>query len=346
MDALGVIEDPRPKEEKRTDYNSSEIVSYTPIKWRKVLEQDWRQYPIFHQDGSSSCLAQAVSKTLGIENYLEEKKFVHFSARDIYSQRKNYPDKGMWFQDGMRIGYEKGVTLEQLMLSQNLSESEMNKSNDRKEIDKQIALVGKGGNYLAVPLNIEAIAQIIEGLGKPVVIGVKFGSYEWNKPVPQILVSQTKYHHAIVATNAILYDHQKCLVIEDSWGLDSGMNGRRIVSEEWFKEKRISAAWYFKALKNTWRDKEIKPAKPKWQFNKDLIFCQRNSDIEMLQKILKYEEMFPQAVDITGFYGAITARGVLEFQRKYKVASEVELDLVKGFRVGPKTRVVLNLKYI
>ena len=81
IEKLGVIEDPRNADEKAKDYKAEEIVfSYAPFEWKEKLEADWRKFPIFDQDSSRSCVAQAVAKALGIENYIEEKKFAHYPA--------------------------------------------------------------------------------------------------------------------------------------------------------------------------------------------------------------------------------------------------------------------------
>lgn len=348
LDNLGLIEDPRLDFQKEKDYQAEEVFCFAPeaFQWKEKAEADWHKYPIFNQDGSSSCVAQAVTKALGIENYLEEGKFVHYSARDIYSQRSNFPSKGMWFQDGMSIGYKKGATLEQLMLSQGLNEVTMNNGDDRKQIDKEIALIGKGGNYLTLNVNIDTIAQVIEPTGKPVVLGVKFGDNEWNRVIPKILVdkSQANYGHAIVATNAFLYKGKKALLIEDSWGVKSGKDGRRIITEDWFNLNRIIAAHCYLELRNDWRNSEDKLA-PSHKFKVDLKFNTKNDDNVMLQECLKYEGIFPSNVDSTGYYGNITARAVYEYQVKYKVAPLDELDLLKGRLVGPATRAMLNLRY-
>ena len=345
LETLGVIPDPRPESEKECDYKEEEIAKFVPFEWREIPESQWRKYPIFDQDGSSSCVANAVAKALGIENYLEEKKFVHYSSRDIYSRRKNFPSPGMWFQDAFHIGYKHGASLEQLMPSMGKDETEMNKSDDRKTIDEQMALAGKGGNYLWVPINIDAIAGIIEPSGKGVVLGVKFGPNEWNREVPQILGSHPPYHHGICATNATLYQSQKAIVIEDSWGPNTGIQGRRIVCEEWFKARRIFVALNFKFLNNTWRDTEIILPRPRHEFKLDLVYGSQTLEVEILQEILKYEELFPQNAITTGFYGNITAKAVYDFQVKYGIGTPGEIEFLKGRNVGSKTRKKLNSLY-
>jgi peptidoglycan hydrolase-like protein with peptidoglycan-binding domain len=68
----------------------------------------------------------------------------------------------------------------------------------------------------------------------------------------------------------------------------------------------------------------------------------QKTDVTKMQDLLKSEGLFPANIDSTGYYGNVTARAVLLYQKKYKVASDQELDSLAGKIVGPKTRVKLN----
>jgi len=330
---LGVIDDPRPVEEKEKDFQAEEVAMFAPVKWEEKPESEWHKYPIFFQDGSSSCVAQASSKILGIENFLEEGKFVHFSARDIYTRRANYPGKGMWFQNALQIIREHGATFEQLMPSQGMNESAMNDSGDRTLLDEIVSKPARGGNYLALPLDIEAIASTIGPQGKPVLIGVRFGPKEWSREVPVILTNDIRYHHGIVVVDYFKYGCKKALLIEDSWGINSGKDGRRIVTEDWFNANRISFAGYVKALKN---DGLADTEKPQYTFKNDLKYGMRaNEEIKILQKCLAYLRMFPSDVDYTGNFYGITLKAVQLFQQTYGIKP------VSGY-VGRLTRTKLN----
>ena len=340
---LGLVPDPRSPLEQERDFVAEEVFSFPKIDWRAKDQNEWPEYPIFDQDGSSSCAAQTIAKVLGIENVLEEGKFVFYSARDIYTRRKNFPDKGMYYQNAMEIGYKYGATLEQLMPSQKLGEDQMNFSGDRRTIDEQVALVGKGGNYFRVPIDIDRIASIISShpLRKPVAIGIRFGSGEWNREVPILKGTVTPYYHAITAIDFLLWKGKKALLIDDSWGTRTGFEGKRIVTEDWFKAKRITNAWAFKKLENTWREDE-KPAGFSHKFEKDLWYGMWNKEVEFLQEALRFLELFPTNAVTSGYYGTITANAVQTFQERYRVASLQQIRKLEGRQVGPLTRKVLN----
>jgi len=343
---LGVLPDPRLQAEKKKDYLAEELVAAAvPFEWKERTESDWHKYPVFDQDYSSSCVAQSVAKALGIENFLEEGKFVFFSARDVYTRRINYPSPGMFFQNGMNIGYNFGATPEQLMISQGLDESKMNLSNDRTPLTELMAKIGKGGNYFTISAtDMDTIANTIEPKGKGVILGVKFGPSEWNKPIPELLGSNAPYGHAIVATNAILHQGKKAFVIEDSWGPKSGIEGRRIVTEDWFKAGRITDALFYTELKN----EGLQEIKPKYVFNSDLYFGMQNNDVIMLQKCLSYLKTFPTLYGYTGLFGGLTLKGVKLFQEAYKdqISTVIGKEVQATGYVGIGTRTVLNKLFV
>lgn len=86
--------------------------------------------------------------------------------------------------------------------------------------------------------------------------------------------------------------------------------------------------------------KEVVNPKPKYTFNRDMAFMERNGDVTQLQKALKYLGLLK--VEPTGYYGENTRNAVYLFQTKYKVADIATLNVLQGKRVGPATRKKLN----
>lgn len=69
-------------------------------------------------------------------------------------------------------------------------------------------------------------------------------------------------------------------------------------------------------------------------FNRDMQYSQRNEDIRELQKRL--------GVNPTGFYGTDTQKAVYNFQLKNVPLSWYERFVLRGKKVGAKTRAALN----
>jgi peptidoglycan hydrolase-like protein with peptidoglycan-binding domain len=80
----------------------------------------------------------------------------------------------------------------------------------------------------------------------------------------------------------------------------------------------------------------------KYEFKVPMAFGDKSVEIKALQKALQLGGEFPLEQAITENYGPITASAVLAFQKKYAVASLIELLFLRGRRVGPKTLVKLN----
>jgi len=292
-----------------------EIVSKIPVvKWEyKTLEQI-RKFPIFNQGGAGSCVAHGIKKILGIENFLEEGKFVEFSARDIYS-RGFLPECGMYARQGMSIGSGYGATLEQLMPSENLTEEQMRKAEDRTATTAKIAELYKGGAYVQLdPHNFDEIASVL-ARGKGVGMTCGYESRAWQKPqIGQVINPQ--YYHFIVATDFTMLNGQKNLVFENSWSESWGQKGRGFIAET--EKTIIYEAWYFENMPNNWKEKKIEEdesKKPKYKFSTFMTLGVRSNEVKYLQDCLKYNGLFPNTIESTGYYGGVTYQSVSDFQK-------------------------------
>lgn len=350
----GALIDTRPEEEKIKDFNFKEIVAaINPVNWIEKPQSDWRKFPIFKQNGSSSCVAQTEAKELGIMRWIKDNIYVHFSATDIYQRRANKPGLGMAAADA-RTCATQGITLEALAPSQEMTDAQMD-SAVIESYKHQVGEVFKVPNYVGItPGDIETIASIIQTTGKGVMVWFYFNYDEWTD-VPAVKNAALNLYdnvgrHSVTAVDFTLYNGKKALIIEDSWGKEYGLGGQRVITEDFFKARN----WYSGYLVSFKFDDQTQPApiptpipvvRPKYTFTKTLVFGNTNPDVKALQDILKFEGLFPINTASTGYYGAITAKGVLAFQRKYVVASEAELVRLAGRSVGPKTMAKLNQLY-
>lgn len=323
--------DTRSAEAKAKDYKWKELVaSAAPVSWIAKDPASWRKFPIFNQDGSGSCVAQTEAKELGIMRFLKDGVYVHFSATDIY-QRRDPKISGMGAINARQIA-TKGVTLEVLTPSQNMSDGQMDVA-VVEEYKRKVGEVFAVPNYLELPAkDIEAVASVIQTTGKGVMVWFYFKIEEWTAHpavVDNQLTIETGLRHSVTAVDWAMVDGKKCLIIEDSWGTAFGMAGQRVIDEDFFKARN----WYASYLVNFKFDVPV-DQKPHHNFIIDMEFGQTNDEIKALQDCLKWEKLFPSNADSTGYFGSVTKKSVIDFQAKYGIA--------QVGRVGPTTRAKLN----
>jgi Putative peptidoglycan binding domain len=338
---LGVILDNRSQEEKNKDFRFEEIVANaTPVQWREKPESEWRKFPDQDQNGSGSCVAQTMKKIMGVYIWLKTGAYVALSATHIFQRRVNRPASGMGGDDVFKIA-QKGVTLEVFAPSELLTDEKMDKT-VVNEFASKVGEIFKIGAYLQVnSKDIETVASIIQETGKAVMVWFFFKGSEWSPLMPVVEIPDmtpggAPARHSVAAVDFTLYKGKRSLVIEDS--AHFGKRTRRVVTEDFFKKRNFFVAHFMNfAFENA--EAPTLP-KPRYTFNHDMEFSETlvyDADVVKLQDILKYEGMFPSNTDSTGYFGAITKRGVEQYQEKYNLG-------VVG-RVGPKTRAHLNKKY-
>lgn len=334
--------DTRTEEKKEKDYIFREIVSaVAPVKWVEKPQSEWRKFPIFNQDGSGSCVAQTMAKLMGIMYWLKNQVYVHFSATHIYQRRNNKPLSGMSGIDVFKIA-QKGVTLEELVPSQSLSDLKMD-STVIEKYKEDVGEIFKIGNYIIITeKDMDTIASVIQTTGKAVMTWFFFQRDEWDN-VPIIknlqldLYSKIALLHSVTAVDFTLYQGKKALIIEDSWGAWGNFTGQRIITEDFFKSRN-----FFAAYPMNFTFEESKKDRPKYNFVTNLSLGDTSSYVTDLQNVLKYEGIFPLNIESTGYFGAITKKAVQDFQVKYSIVGK---DAPDTGVVGPRTRAKLNELY-
>lgn len=339
----GALPDVRPVEERERDFHFEEIVAGAdPVAWSEKKKEQWRKFPIFNQNGSGSCVAQTMAKELGILRWLKDGLYVHFSATDIYQQRINKNSGGMGAADVHNIVKHKGATLEILCPSQNMTDAQM----DAINVDgykREISSVFKISNYVELPMrDIDTVASTIQKTRKGVMVWFYFKYDEWNDyptiKVPNLsATAPSTIRHSVTAVDFALVNGKKSLIIEDSWGPNFGLSGQRVISEDFFKVRNFYAAYLTK-----FNFEEGTTPPPSHSFSIPMNFGDTNNEVKNLQDALRSLGHFPTNVASTGFYGSVTAKAVLEWQKKYNVDSLSSLEALAGRVFGPKSMQKMN----
>jgi hypothetical protein len=332
----GVAKDPRTKEEKKKDWNAKELLGFAPVvEWKE--KKEWKSFTPRNQKSTSSCVPQSISKILEVNEKKETGKTIVFSASKPYADRTN-EGEGSYLYEMLKYAVEGKYTTEDNIQSQNLnSDNEMSeKARNWSERDTKIGLKYSGKSYLLIDLNMDTIAYwVSQGYGVSALF--YFNSKEWSPKYPVIkdksLTRDRALCHAVSVVDFGLISKKKFLKIEDS--AHFGGRVERWISEDFFK-RCFGAGFIF--------DKpNEEPISIPHEFTKIMTFGQTSTEIKFLQERLKVEGYFPLNIPSSGFFGEITRQAVEKYQRDNKVASEWELNLVKGKIVGKKSIQALNL---
>jgi hypothetical protein len=339
----GILERPGFSEDPRNISRAELMTGATPIQWVEKRPQDFKHYWNGQrtQNGSGSCYAFSLALLMEQENFLEEGKRVWYSPRFIYSQASEpLPTRGLFVEKAMKFLKDNGAPLEILLPSNNLTEEQMRDVKDLRDGDRQVALVYKPNGFAYITSwNFDDIVEILEEgkCSSLSVIGTNEGWSNKNGFVVPPQQGETRWYHAITATDYGLINGKKTISFEHAWG-NWGFQG---LGYGFIQENYIPYMFvypqYLLSLPNNWRDTaEHITAKPKYQWNRDLFRGLTNDpDIVALQNALKYEGYFPVSVPSTGNFYGLTYRAVMTFQTKYGI------EPVSGY-VGIKTRTKLN----
>lgn len=303
---LGAI-DNQTNEQKARNYSFNEVCT-TPftVTWHEKMQSDWRHFSIRDQDGSGTCVCQTYATELGIIFNEKYGKFVDFSAAFPYQHRK-YPDvSGCNSEDIYSIFPKLGNIFERDMPSQLMSDSQVMLVPDEKWFDD----MAKTWNIkrIALPINFENVASVIQATGKGVMVWFKFHPSEWID-VPFVSDKAPTSGHSVTVVDFTLVKGKKYLVIQDSWGLKYAMSGLRLISEEYFYERCFQAAYLMNFVT---QNNETVFERPKF-----------DGSIMSAQKCFKWEGLFPANVAEVENWGNITRTACIAFQKRYNITPQL-----------------------
>jgi len=307
----------------------------------------WKIYPKRNQAGSSSCVYQARAKAAGILRRETTGEFVEYSAAD-YNKRSNRPSEGSYPIEAFDMWEDQGIGLEVLEPSQNKSEGELSLVK-QSPFAADVAKISRVAKYIGLTgYNFDEMISTLRATGKPIPFGLFGTSKEYNQDIPTVINSSltpenAPVRHEICATpNIGIYKGQEGFTAEDSWGT-AGIDGKgvRWITRDFFEKRNYIPGLYPTTFK-TYQDIGVNPVRPKVNLTKDLEFGMDTPDVFELQKVLKFEGLFPVNHPGSTLFHNITFDAVKKFQVRYNISSPGQ----SGYgRVGPKTRAVINSLY-
>ncbi len=322
----GVNFDDRPESEKDNDIEHEEVYGATVVQWTEKIV--YKQYSTRNQTlWGSSCLAHATAKANEVENGLVA------SARDVYDLRSNknggaISAAGMIPYNALQIWCNNGITSEKLLPSNDLDDLHLTQPFIRTPGMELIEDSIKGGDPVSLPIDMDTIASAFDQ-GRGIILCLNFTQKEWVE-VPFLTSAFSGISHGVAIEDRTIYKGKKAFVIGDSWLLNTTINGKgqRILTEDFILARCKYAGYRLKL------PAPVAFPKPQHIFTQDLSLGDKNSEVVLLQDRLKYEGLFPN-IESTGYFGAITKKAVIEYQKKHNIEPAV------GY-VGKITRGVLN----
>jgi hypothetical protein len=321
----GVLGDPREDPKVQNGYSISSILpASAPLNWQR---RQPKSYPVWNQASSSACVAFSKAKQVSLKVFHLTGVWIDFSPAFIYQLRANKPAGGMNISDANDIVSKQGTTLEALMKSQNLTEAQINAVPRTLVANLMAKAIAEAVvSYFYIPINIDRIAQAVENKSEVSLLIYAQGD-EYSRLRPVILNPNLKYgeawiRHEIVVTDYILDEQgNKILVCDDS--AHFGGLAKREITEDFLNKRCILAD----AIDVFTFNPETGD-KPKY-----------DGSIISVQKCMKYEGLMAQEVVEVEFFGKLTQRAIMAFQRKYG------LHKTGVPNIGPATQAKLRELY-
>lgn len=326
-----------------------------------MLGQPGFKLPVNNQGASGSCGGQADEKLGEVLNAVAKKSFTRMSAKFTYAPIA-YPGGGTTDGDLVRISTRDGWAPEVDTPSyQNAagapevggfapSEAFMEQEDDITIVARQDAIVEQAMSPIYIGTDIESIAQgIRDYYGVRIgIVGSNNGTWISAEPTPPT-PTEDIWSHFLYAGKARTDPASgvKQIGILNSWGAegvgDPAMPGWQWLDASYFGVPLPQSVFQTSIWAATSYLFNASPATElHYSFPNSITFGETGEDVIALQKALQIDGEFPLGVPCTGYYGAITARAVLAFQRKYALDTPQNLVELNGMACHAKTAAKLN----
>lgn len=222
------------------------VATANPVVWKQLDMTKLQKYPIYSQNGSSSCVAMSVCLIASILYYIRTNIAIMFSPAWVYQQRSNKPEAGMIGTDAFKIA-SKGLLPEVLMPSQDLSESQINSVSTFPWYKTVAEAFAFEDVLVQLPTrDIETVASVMQVTGKPVNVWFEFTRAEWTSvPIFSGILYGLLRHSVVAIPNGYgIYEGERAIVIQESWGVGATQFGvLRIIKQSFFSKRNCFSAY-------------------------------------------------------------------------------------------------------
>lgn len=345
------VPDQGTREQKAKLYQFRELVgAAAPVSLSPTNPDQWRVWKRRDQNGQSSCVYHARAKMAGILRELKTGEFVEYSAAD-YVKRSNRPADGAYPVEAFDKLVRDGIGIEALEPSNLITAAALD-AHVQTEFQRRVAEVSLLDAYYAlVAGDFDLMLSTLLVTGKPVPFGIWATFDEWNRNVPTILnpgltLAIAPVRHEVCATpNFGVWNGEPGFTIEDSFG-STGVNGAgvRWITRSFFTQRNHLAGLVPTSFKD-FIDTGVEPVKPKVNLTRDLSMGMVGPDVTALQRVYKYEGLFPSNHPGSDYFGEITKRCTEQYQAAHGIVNFGTPETTGYGRVGRTTRAHINSAY-
>lgn len=290
------------------------VAKAAPVKWEKLDMTKLPTWVQYNQGRKNKCVGDTKALMDSIKFYVRNnlKREVKFSGDWIYYHRiPKMP--GMVGTRAIDITRDIGNVHESI-IPDFLTDYDVDSFVPEKWMYEEAKIFRTADDPILPPIkDIETLASIMMVTKKPIMVWFVFQSKEWTA-VPYLSGDRPTLAHSVTfipprnpgEMTYGIHEGEKAIVIQDSWGLQYGINGKRIIKESFFKERNIFNQY----------DMNFKfdsSGKPKY-----------DGTIISLQKCLRSAGLFPTNVDFVESFGPLTKSSLL----KWKTANGLPADSV------------------
>lgn len=321
--------------EKTRDYRWEELYAHGSVEFKERAPVG---YTPRNQAGTSSCVTQTQAKMTEVWDFKYDNTLTVYSAAPTYATRPNKPGLGTDYAHGLGWSIKNGSFLESDVISQNITEDQIN--NTAIPVSNQLI---RPTNYLVMPIDFYAVASEIDHTGA-VMVWIKSSFQEWCRDVPMGNSNSQAVSHSVTAVDKIAWKGTEYIIIEDSWGKWDNTSdipllpGQRAITRDFYQNHCFFSGCYT-AFSFTG---EIKP---KFMWTVPMKYGQTSQDIVKWQNMLKYEKFFPNNKKATGYFGGLTARATVAWQKSHGIMDFATETNMTKIVAGPKSIAKANSIY-